>query len=59
MVGNALKSHGARSELNSVFGLEKADRWNPIRTSTIQSRSRPMQTQDLGIIEYQCETADP
>jgi hypothetical protein len=36
------KSHGARSELNSVFRLEKVDRWNPIRTSAIQSRSRPM-----------------
>jgi hypothetical protein len=23
--------------LNSVFSLEKVDRWNPIRTSTIQS----------------------
>jgi hypothetical protein len=33
--------HGARSELNSVFGWEKVDRWNPIRTSAIQSRSRP------------------
>jgi hypothetical protein len=33
---------GARSELNSVFGFEKVDRWNPIRTSAIQSRSRPM-----------------
>jgi hypothetical protein len=33
---------GARYELNSVFGLEKVDRWNPIRTSAIQSRSRPM-----------------
>jgi hypothetical protein len=43
MVGKAQKSHGARSELNSVFGLEKVDRWNPIRTSAIQSRSRPMQ----------------
>jgi hypothetical protein len=31
-----------RSELNSVFGLEKVDLWNPIRTSAIQSRSRPM-----------------
>jgi hypothetical protein len=37
MVGKAQKSHGARSELNSVFGLEKMDRWNPIRTSAIQS----------------------
>jgi hypothetical protein len=43
MVGKAQKSHGARSELNSLFGLEKVDRWNPIITSAIQSRSRPMQ----------------
>jgi hypothetical protein len=42
MVGKAQKSHGARSELNTVFGLEKVDKWNPIRTSTIQSRSRLM-----------------
>jgi hypothetical protein len=28
--------------MNSVFGLEKVDRWNPIRTSAIQSKSRPM-----------------
>jgi hypothetical protein len=28
--------------LNSVFGLEKVDRWNPIRTSATQSRSCPM-----------------
>jgi hypothetical protein len=42
MVGKAQKSHGTRSELNSVFSLEKVDRWNPIRTSAIQSRSRPM-----------------
>jgi hypothetical protein len=40
--GKAQKSHGEIFELNSVFGLEKVDRWNPIRTSTIQSRSRPM-----------------
>jgi hypothetical protein len=33
MVGKVKKSHGARSELNSVFRLEKVDRWNPIRTS--------------------------
>jgi hypothetical protein len=43
MVGKAQKLNGARSELNSVFGLEKVDQWNPIRTSTIQSRSRLMQ----------------
>jgi hypothetical protein len=40
MAGKAQKSHGARSELNSVFGL--VYRWNPIRTSAIQSISRPM-----------------
>jgi hypothetical protein len=38
MVGNAQKSHGARSD---VFDSEKVDHWNPIRTSAIQSRSRP------------------
>jgi hypothetical protein len=43
MVGKAQKSHGARSELNSVFGLGKVDQWNPIRISVIQSRSHPMQ----------------
>jgi hypothetical protein len=42
MVGKTQKSHGARSELKSVFVLEKMDRWNPIRTSAMQSRSRPM-----------------
>jgi hypothetical protein len=42
MVGKAQKSHEARSELTSVFGLAKVDRWNPIRTSAIQSRSHPM-----------------
>jgi hypothetical protein len=40
MVGKAQKSHGSRSELNSVFGLEKVARWNPIRTLAIQSKSR-------------------
>jgi hypothetical protein len=33
---------GERCELNSVFGLEKVDRCNPIRPSTLQSRYRPM-----------------
>jgi hypothetical protein len=42
MVAKAQKSHGERSELNSVFGLKKVDRWNPTRTSVIQSRSHPM-----------------
>jgi hypothetical protein len=35
MVGKAQKSHGVRSELNSVFGLETVDRWNSIRISAI------------------------
>jgi hypothetical protein len=43
MVGKAQKSHGVRSELNSVSGLENVDQWNAIRTSAIQSRSCPMQ----------------
>jgi hypothetical protein len=42
MVGKVQKSHGARSELNPVYGLEKVDGWNPIRTSAIQSRSHTM-----------------
>jgi hypothetical protein len=42
VAGKAQKSHGARSELNYVFGFEKVDRWNPIRTSAIQCRSLPM-----------------
>jgi hypothetical protein len=37
MVGKAQKLNGARSESNSVFGLDKVDRWNPIRTSAIES----------------------
>jgi hypothetical protein len=51
MVAKAQKSHGARSELNSVFGLEKVDRWNPIRTSAIQSRFRLMRF--LGFSNHQ------
>jgi hypothetical protein len=43
MVGKAQKLHGLRSELNSVFSLEKVDWWNPIRTFGIQSRSHPVQ----------------
>jgi hypothetical protein len=35
VIGKAQKLHEARSELNSVFGLEKVDHWNPSRTSTI------------------------
>jgi hypothetical protein len=51
MVGKAQKSHRARSELNSVFGLEKVDRWNPIRTSVIQSRSHSMRF--MGFSNYE------
>jgi hypothetical protein len=43
VVGEAQKSHGAKSELNSVFGLGKVYWWNPIRTSAIQSRFCPVQ----------------
>jgi hypothetical protein len=42
MVGKAQKLHGVRSKLNSVLNVEKVDQWNPIRTSAIQCRSRPM-----------------
>jgi hypothetical protein len=35
MVGKTQKSHGVRSELNSVFGLEKLGQWNTIRASAI------------------------
>jgi hypothetical protein len=45
------KSHGARFELNSVFGLEKLDRWNPIRISVIQSGSRTIRF--LGFSNYE------
>jgi hypothetical protein len=47
MVGKAQKSHGVRSELNSVLGLEKVDQRNPIRTSAIQSKSRPVRFLDF------------
>jgi hypothetical protein len=42
MIVKAQKSHGARSELNSVFGLKEVYRWNLITRSAIQSRYRPM-----------------
>jgi hypothetical protein len=54
MVGKAQKSHGARYELNYLFGLEEVDRWNPIRTSAIQSRSHPMRF--LGFSNHEKET---
>jgi hypothetical protein len=34
-----------------MFGLEKVDRWNPIRTSAIQSRSHPLQFLGFSIHE--------
>jgi hypothetical protein len=43
MTGKAQKSYWTRFELNSVFSLEKVDRWNPIRRSTTQSIFQPMQ----------------
>jgi hypothetical protein len=46
-VRKAQKSYGARSELNSVFGLEKLDQWSPIRTTAIQSRSHPHAISEL------------
>jgi hypothetical protein len=51
MVGKTQKLHGMRCEFNSVFGLEKVDRWSPIRTSSIQSRSCTMQF--LGFPNYE------
>jgi hypothetical protein len=47
MVRKAQKSHGARCELNFVFGFEKVVRWNPIRTSALKSTSRPMRFLDF------------
>jgi hypothetical protein len=38
---NEVRTYG-NSELNTVFGLEEVDRWNSIRTSSIQPKSRPM-----------------
>jgi hypothetical protein len=43
MVGKVQKLHGVRSELNSVLSLEEVGWWNPIRTSSIQPGSHPMQ----------------
>jgi hypothetical protein len=43
MIGKAKEMHRTRYELNSVFGLEKLDQWNPMRTSAIQSRSPSLQ----------------
>jgi hypothetical protein len=40
MTGKAQKLHRARSELNSVFGLEKVDRCNPVRTSAMLAQCK-------------------
>jgi hypothetical protein len=58
MVGKAQKSHEARSELNSVFGLVKVDRWNPIRTFAVQSKSRPMRFLDFSSHEKGAPTQE-
>jgi hypothetical protein len=54
MVEKAQKSHGARSELNSVFALKQVNRWNPIRTFAIEFRSHPMRF--LGFFNHEKET---
>jgi hypothetical protein len=53
--GKTQPSHGATSELNSLFGLEKVDRWNPVRTSAIQSRSRPVLYLGLSTMKRELE----
>jgi hypothetical protein len=47
IVGKAQKLQGGRYELIFVFGWEKVDRWNPIRTSAIQFKSRLMRFLDF------------
>jgi hypothetical protein len=44
MVGKAQKSHGERSESNSVFGLEKVDRGTPLE--------HPSYSPDLAPCDY-------
>jgi hypothetical protein len=51
MVGKAQKSHGARSKLNSVFGLEKVDLWKPIRTSPNSPDLAPCNCWDFPIVK--------
>jgi hypothetical protein len=48
MVGKAQKSQGARSELNSAFGLEKVDQWNHIRTFAVWSTSHTISDHEKG-----------
>jgi hypothetical protein len=42
MVGKAQKSHEARSELNSVLGLEKMDSWDPLEHPPYSPDLAPM-----------------
>jgi hypothetical protein len=56
MVEKAQKSHGERSELNSVFGLERVDRWNPIRTSAMQFRLLLIKSRTQGNLLSRTET---
>jgi hypothetical protein len=59
MVGKAPKSHGARCELNSVFSLEKMDRWNTIRTSAIRSRGSEKRHESLRLEGFQNRESNP
>jgi hypothetical protein len=51
MVGKTQKSHGAKSELNSVFGLEKVDRWSPLEHPPYSPDIAPMRF--LGFSNYE------
>jgi hypothetical protein len=42
--------------LNPVFGLEKVDLWNPIRTSAMQSTFRPLRS--LGFSNHQKRSSE-
>jgi hypothetical protein len=42
MVEKAKKSHGARSKLNSMFGLGKMDRWTPLEHPAYSPDLAPM-----------------
>jgi hypothetical protein len=46
-----LPFHGVRCELNSVFGLEKVDWWNTIRTSATQVKTSESQTELFKCLE--------
>jgi hypothetical protein len=53
MVGKDKKSHGARSELNPVFGLENVDRRNPI--SNIRHRVQISPHEIFGLSNHEKE----